>query len=91
MSLAATVSLPHGGAWIETNIFLYLNFTKMESLPHGGAWIETAALVDMPAAGTSLPHGGAWIETSLANVKPTQSHRRSLTGERGLKQILQNR
>ena len=34
------MSLPHGGAWIETKIN-FIFFKNIKSLPHGGAWIET--------------------------------------------------
>ena len=36
----------------------------------------------------SLPHGGAWIETKPGGGKVKLSQGRSLTGERGLKQVL---
>ena len=36
----------------------------------------------------SLPHGGAWIETGAESNAARLNRSRSLTGERGLKQIV---
>jgi len=36
------VSPPHGGVWIETNIYTKSRKNRL-SPPHGGVWIETLA------------------------------------------------
>ena len=61
--LGGIMSLPHGGAWIETVNLKSKKKPKELSLPHGGAWIETKTIINCAKEGMSLPHGGAWIET----------------------------
>ena len=54
---------PHVGAWIETDVFLFL-FLGHHVAPHVGAWIETPYVGYQVSNLTVAPHVGAWIETA---------------------------